>query len=582
MKKILYLSLMLLGIFIAGCSKKNLEKPADAITQKNGNDSRLTVLDVQDPFSTYLTSVPTIFTTISTTNSGSGSSAITTKRFTFKSRGGVNTVFAIMAYPQQTGTYPAVMCLHGGGSNAEGMLGQIQSLAATGYVTISIDQPGICGTGNTPNSSGPWKSKPAGEGPRFDVSSGAQGSTLADAGIANLEAFNFLGAQSNVNTAKMGILGTSWGGYSTTLLSGLLGTRIVAAYAQFGCGYYDKGSFWTNIINGLSAADKNVWLTYLDAGRRAPNLKAAYFNESPSNDTYFWPEAIKSTQDAITGTKNLVITPNLNHTATASSGTMKQLYFDYYLKGTGSAFGKVTITGTTTQGDGSLKVTVNVAMPSGITATSVQLYYSEPTATWQTRTWIGVNATLVSGTSYSAVIPATSVTKNADFYGYAQDSRTVVVSSYMQKTLGGSATIADGTYKIVNRNSGLALDAQGQLTANGTPIQQWTYSGGNNQRWTVTSLGGGQYKIIGVQSGRSLDVTGQLTADGTAVQLYDYKAGDNQKWVITPTSGGYYSILGVQSGKPIEVVGNTITPGALIDIYTSNGGNHQQWAFQAP
>lgn len=142
--------------------------------------------------------------------------------------------------------------------------------------------------------------------------------------------------------------------------------------------------------------------------------------------------------------------------------------------------------------------------------------------------------------------------------------------------------VANGTYKIINRNSGLALDAKGQLTANGTDIQQWTYSGGNNQRWTVTSLGSGTYKIIGVQSGRSLDVEGQSTANGAAVQLYDYTGAANQQWIIAATSGGYYTVKGLQSGKPMEVVGNTTTPGALIDIYDSNGGNHQQWAFQTP
>jgi lysophospholipase L1-like esterase len=148
--------------------------------------------------------------------------------------------------------------------------------------------------------------------------------------------------------------------------------------------------------------------------------------------------------------------------------------------------------------------------------------------------------------------------------------------------VGGGAVIANGTYKIINRNSALALDAKGKLTANETPIDQWAYAAATNQQWTVSDLGNGQYKIIGVQSGRSLDVAGQSTANGAAIQLYDYTGNDNQKWIITPTSGGYYTIQGVQSGKLIEVVGNTTTPGALVDSYTNNGGNHQQWAFQAP
>jgi lysophospholipase L1-like esterase len=152
----------------------------------------------------------------------------------------------------------------------------------------------------------------------------------------------------------------------------------------------------------------------------------------------------------------------------------------------------------------------------------------------------------------------------------------------LQPYVGGSPLIANGTYKIINRNSGLALDAYGQATANGTLIQQYTYGGTSNQKWAVTSLGNGRYKIIGVQSGRSLDITGQLTADGTAVELYDYNGGNNQQWEVIPTSGGYYAINSVQSGKPIEVSGQSTAAGAAVDLYSSNGGNHQQWIFAAP
>ncbi|WP_158544310.1 RICIN domain-containing protein [Pedobacter miscanthi] len=148
--------------------------------------------------------------------------------------------------------------------------------------------------------------------------------------------------------------------------------------------------------------------------------------------------------------------------------------------------------------------------------------------------------------------------------------------------LGGSPALANGTYKIINRNSGLAIDAQAQGIINGTSIQQWTYNGQNNQRWTVTDLGGGQYRIVGLQSGKSLDVSGQSSADGAKLQLYTSTSGNNQKWIITPTSGGYYTVKGVQSNKLMEVASNSTVTGALIQIWSDAGTNSQQWAFQAP
>src|SRR5882724_5438568 len=108
----------------------------------------------QDPFTAFLNSTPTIVSNISTVNSGSGSSAITTKRFTFSSRNGTNIVFTILAYPQNAGVYPGIMWLHGGGSDAEAMAGNVATFAARGYVCMAIDQPSIAGTDNTPYSSG--------------------------------------------------------------------------------------------------------------------------------------------------------------------------------------------------------------------------------------------------------------------------------------------------------------------------------------------------------------------------------------------------------------------------------------------
>lgn len=412
------------------CSKKGLVAGRKVVAKEKGAGTLL----ANDPFRSWLTSIPAIVNTISVVNSGSGASAITTKKFRFSARGGVDTVYAIMAYPQQAGTYPGILMLHGGGSNAEGMLTNVQSFAARGYVTLSIDQPGICGTNNTPNSTGPWKSKPGGEGPRFVVTPAPDASTLADAGIANLQAFNLLRSQSNVNPAKMGIMGSSWGGYSTTLLSGLLGNKVTAAYSHFGCGYYDKGSFWTNIISALSADNRNTWLANFDAGRRAANMSAAYFIESPSNDTYFWPEAVRATMDAsASATKNLVIAPNLNHVNTASSGTMKNVYFDYYLKNTGAPFGKIAISGVTALANGGQQITMEVVLPAGVQVSSVKLYYSEPAASWQVRNWVAIDAVLISGSTYQALMPATVAAKHPDFYAYLTDSRTIVTSSYMQK-----------------------------------------------------------------------------------------------------------------------------------------------------
>jgi hypothetical protein len=143
--------------------------------------------------------------------------------------------------------------------------------------------------------------------------------------------------------------------------------------------------------------------------------------------------------------------------------------------------------------------------------------------------------------------------------------------------------LANGTYKLVARNSGKALDAYGNQTTNGTTIIQWTYGGGSNQKWTLTDTGSGKYKIIGVQSGKALDIYNNQTANGTKVELWTYGGGNNQLFTFTATDSGYYRVTPQNAtGSCLDVTGNSTADGATVVLWTWNGGNNQQWAPQAP
>jgi aryl-phospho-beta-D-glucosidase BglC (GH1 family) len=148
---------------------------------------------------------------------------------------------------------------------------------------------------------------------------------------------------------------------------------------------------------------------------------------------------------------------------------------------------------------------------------------------------------------------------------------------------GGSGIIANGTYRIVARHSGKVVDVQGTATTDGANVHQWTYYGGNSQRWTVTHLGNNVYQIIGVGSGKALEVASTSTANGTNVDIRTYSGANNQKWTISATSGGYYRLTPVSSsGSALDVSGVSTADGANIHQWSWTGGNNQQWAFQAP
>ena len=68
-----------------------------------------------------------------------------------------------------------------------------------------------------------------------------------------------------------------------------------------------------------------------------------------------------------------------------------------------------------------------------------------------------------------------------------------------------TCTIANGTYKVLARHSAKALDVEAMGTTDGSNVHQWTYNATNNQKWTLTHLGGNVYQLIGVQSGKAVE-----------------------------------------------------------------------------
>src|SRR6266568_623070 len=112
-------------------------------------------------------------------------------------------------------------------------------------------------------------------------------------------------------------------------------------------------------------------------------------------------------------------------------------------------------------------------------------------------------------------------------------------------------------YEIVSVNSGKVFDVSGASQADGAPVIQYTYQNGANQQWYFKTVGlvNGQeaYQIVNVNSGKVLDVTGASQADGTPLQQWSSSGGTNQQWFLNPVGlvnwQEAYEIVSVNSGK---------------------------------
>ena len=88
------------------------------------------------------------------------------------------------------------------------------------------------------------------------------------------------------------------------------------------------------------------------------------------------------------------------------------------------------------------------------------------------------------------------------------------------------------SWAIVNVNSDKVLDVKGASKTDGTPVIQYHWHGGLNQKWNIILLSDGAYAIQNVNSGKVLDAKGASKSDGTPIIQYHWHGGLNQEWVL--------------------------------------------------
>ena len=142
---------------------------------------------------------------------------------------------------------------------------------------------------------------------------------------------------------------------------------------------------------------------------------------------------------------------------------------------------------------------------------------------------------------------------------------------------GGTDMFYPGAYyRLLNINSGDALDVNSASTASGGNIIQWSQNGGNNQQWIITGSSG-DYTLTNRNSNLLLDVNGSSTAQGTGIVQMPSSGGDSQQWQITQTAVGIYKLINKNSGMALDVNGASATAGAGIIQWPYSGANNQQW-----
>jgi dienelactone hydrolase len=270
--------------------------------------------------------------------------SITVRHIVFRSIdiGGVpNEVYAVVAAPKGAGPHPALLILHPGRASAQNAMAE--EWARKGYVAISPDLPGIADPVLAPRSGGTWKQQPYGSN-RWTVSPTLAHSTVFQSLAAGTGAVHLLRGMNNVDPRRIGIIGASWGSYMTTVLAGLLGDDIRAAYAVWGGGFFEDTVFADNLA-GMSDAERSRWQSALGAENYLSRISARFFIAGASNDRAFYLPSLVRTYENIAAPKSIVFGPNADHDAGGYAGgpplnernwtAQEVTFFDHALKGIG-------------------------------------------------------------------------------------------------------------------------------------------------------------------------------------------------------------------------------------------------------
>ena len=292
--------------------------------------------------------------------------------------GGKNVeIFAFFSYPKDASKLPAYIWNKGG-------LGQASTYwtefgAKRGYAALCIDFPipGYRSTGSYPINSG------------LELGDDPTKAPIYHGAVALLRAVSFLESRPEVNKDKIGMAGSSWGGFYTNLMAGV-DPRLKAVSCMFGCGRLDLGNFWWDSDGWDHKRDKTFrerWRTTLDPALRLAHQKTPIAWFTGANDQFYWLPSVMASYEQAAGPKHLSLLPNFKHALTEEVDEQVFAWLDVHLKGA-PGFVEVSPIVQPKLGDRILHArwTFKSPAPRKIVRAEAAVSYGDP-GNWSSRYW---------------------------------------------------------------------------------------------------------------------------------------------------------------------------------------------------
>lgn len=231
-------------------------------------------------------------------------------------------IFALFCYPRGGKNLPAFIWNQGGLSQATPHFPLIG--AKRGYAALCIDFPipGYRSTGGYPINSG------------LELTPDPRKAPIYHGAVALLRAVSFLQSRPEVDGERIGMAGSSWGGFYTTLMVGI-DPRLKVGSSMFGSGSLQLGNSWWDGGGRDPKRDdafRKRWSTTLDPAFRLSQAKTPIAWFTGTNDLFYWLPAVIDSHRQAAGPKHLALLPNFDHALTPDLDEQVFAWLDIHLK----------------------------------------------------------------------------------------------------------------------------------------------------------------------------------------------------------------------------------------------------------
>ncbi|MQY07873.1 RICIN domain-containing protein [Actinomadura macrotermitis] len=153
--------------------------------------------------------------------------------------------------------------------------------------------------------------------------------------------------------------------------------------------------------------------------------------------------------------------------------------------------------------------------------------------------------------------------------------RTAAEQTLTLTPVGTAPGSLDGTHTLVT--GGKALEVPGHSTTAGVQLTTYAGNGGANQSWKFTRQPDGSYELVNAESGLCADVDGGSAAAGAKVIQWPCSGGGNQHWTVGRQANGAYTVASVKSGLLLTTASGS--DGSPVTQQPDAGSSLQRWTI---